>query len=223
MESFSHEEPILVVLPANEPAATALGKVVADPEVRHVQLPPLWRFDAAGIDLPAALPDCRAITEQNLQKVLTVLLRLCTPEHLDELVAREWSLADERVRQHYLRLGIGQTFAAIFRVAPRTVERAPPPLFRYDRVHEHAFEVQYRLARLEDPADFRAPDEEGSIVLYPFDPVNAGAREEAGIGQEGGVVLEAFAYEPARARHRAFLERVAAGHGWRVVDPRLSG
>ena len=70
--------------------------------------------------------------------------------------------------------------------------------------------------------DTRAPDEEGTIVLYPFDPANASAREEAGVAADSGVVLEAFAYEPARERHRAFCQMVAAEHGWRVDRTRTA-
>lgn len=222
MLTFSHEEPILLVLPADRPLAAALPAFLDHPDVRHYALPPLWCLDPAGIDLPAALPDVRSITRENLGSVVDALLRLCTEAHLEALVRKAWREADERVRQHHLGLSIGQTFATIFKVAPRTLDREPPASFRRDRIHESGFEIQYRLAAPETTRDFRAPDHEGSLICYPFDPANAEAREEFGVGEGQGAVLEAFAYERARDQHREFLEAVAAQQGWRVVDPRVS-
>jgi hypothetical protein len=220
VNAFSHEDPILLVLPDREPLASALPAVLDHPDLRHHALPPLWAFDRAGIDLPAALAGCRSLTRDTLEEVVEALLRLCDAEHLDGLVRRAWADVDERVRQHYLSLSIGQTFATIFKVAPATLERPIPDAFREDRIHENGFEIQYRLAPETDVPDFRAPEHEGSLVFYPFDPANEAARREAGLGPGTGAVIEAFAYEPARARHREFLEAVAREHGWQVVEPR---
>lgn len=211
---------MLLVLPARERVEVALGRLLADPGLCHYALPPLWVLDGAGVDLPAALPTCRAVTLETLEDVLGTLLRLCDAALLDQLVRRMWVEVDERVRQYYLEMGIGQTLATIFKAAPRALDRAPPASFRRDRIHEHAFEVQYRLVP-EGPADdLRAPPHEGSWVVYPFDPVNAAAREEHGLEPGSGAVVEIFAYESGRARHRAYWQGVAARERWTFVDPR---
>ncbi len=223
MLTFSHEEPILLVLPADRPLAEALPAFLDHPDVRHYALPPLWCLDPAGIDLPAALPQVRTITRDNVGEVVETLQRLCTPEHLDGLVLRAWREADERVRQHHLGLTIGQTFATIFKMRRATIDQSAPESFRRDRIHENGFEIQYRLVASDAVDDFRAPEQEGSLMCYPFDPANAEAREEHGLGEGDGAVLEAFAYERGREQHRAFLEGLAAQQGWRVIDPRVSG
>lgn len=226
MNALSHEDPILLVLPPHQSASSALDALLDDPRLRQHALPPLWALDRAGLDLPAALPGCRSLTRDTLAEVVETLLRLCDGERLESLVQRSWAEADERVRQHYLSLSVGQTFATIFKVAPATLQRPVPERFREDRIHENGFEIQYRLAPEGESGDFRAPLHEGSVVLYPFDPANAAARAEAGLEPGTGVVLEVFVYEPARGRHRRFLEQVSASQGWRVVDPRdqaLSG
>jgi hypothetical protein len=222
MSSFSHEEPILLVLPPDQALERALPAFVGHPEVRHHQLPPLWALDRAGIDLPAALPGVASVTRETLGEVVAALLRLCSAERLDALVARAWREADERVRQHHLELGMGQTFAVIFKLGVPTVERPPARSFRRDRIHEHGFEIQYRLAAPETTRDVRAPDHEASLIWYPFDPANEEARSEFGLGEGRGAVLEVFAYERAREQHRDFLAGVAAQNGWDLVDPRLS-
>jgi len=222
MDAFSHEQPILLVLPPGESIAEVLPRILADGEIRHLAFPPPWCLDKAGIDLPAAAPGLRTIDLDSLETALRTLLRLCDQAELDALVARTWAEVDERVRQHYLSLGIGRTFAQIFKLAPRSEDVAPPASFRRDRVHENGFDVQYRLVRDDAPRDLRAPPEEGSLVLYPFDPANEEARREAGLEEGTGTVLEIFAYEWGRERHLAYWQGVAARSGWQAIDTRVS-
>lgn len=219
MDSYSHEVPILLALPPEVRVEADLPRLLDDPGLRHYALPPLWALDAAGVDLPAALPRCRCVTRETLEEVVGTLLRLCDHACLEALVRRTWLEVDEHVRQHYLELGIAQAMAAIFRVTPRSTQREPPEAFRRDRIHEHGFEIQYRLAAGEEAVDPRAPSHEGSLVLYPFDPANFEARREYGLGAGSGAVLEVFAYAGGRARHRAWWQAVGAREGWQVVDP----
>lgn len=220
MDPFSHEQPLLLVLPPEEQVQVTLPRLLADAGIRHVACPPPWVLDKAGIDLPTAAPDLKQITLETLEGALATLLRLCDEACLAALVARTWSEAEERVRQHYLGLGIGQTFAQIFKVAPPSRQREIPAAFRRDRIHENGFEIQYRLARDDEPREASSPPEEASLVLYPFDPANEEARSEADLGAGRGAVLEIFAYECGRARHLAYWEGVAAREGWRAVDTR---
>jgi len=220
VDPFSHEQPILLVLPPGDRVEVVLPQVLADPEIHHVAYPAVWVLDKAGIDLPAAAPGLRTINIETLEQAVGALLRLCDEARLDGLVDRTWREVDERVRQHYLDLGIARSFAQIFKLAPGSANVPPPAAFRRDRIHENGFDIQYRLAREDGDRDLRAPPEEGSIVLYPFDPPNAEARTEAGLEPEGGAVLEIFAYESGRDRHLAYWEGVAARGGWRTVDSR---
>ncbi len=196
--------------------------MLAEPEIRHFALPPLWTLDKSGVDLAAALPEVRSVSLETLEEVLGSLIRLCDAQELDAIVAREWAAVDERVRQYYLKASIGQTFAMIFKLAPRSIELDPPPAFRRDRIHENGFQVEYRLARAAEERDFRAPEEEGSVVVYPFDPANEEARTEAGLEPGSGTVLEIFPYESGRARHREVWEAIAARHGATVVETRTA-
>ncbi len=222
MDPFSHEQPILLILPAELRVEAVLPRLLAEPELRHVALPPLWCLDKTGIDLVDALPAVRSVTLETLEEVLGTLIRLCDEQELNTIVRRAWAEVDERVRQHYLQTSIGQTFAMIFKLAPRSLEQAPPPEFRRDRIHENGFQVEYRLARADGDRDFRAPEEEGSITIYPFDPANEEARTEAGLGAGSGAVLEIFPYESGRARHLEIWEAIATRHGARVTDSRAS-
>ena len=207
------------MLPPSSRVEQVLPRLLADPEIRHIAFPPVWVLDKAGIDLPAAAPELRTITLDSLTQALETLLRLCDESRLDRLVSQTWQEVDERVRQHYLGLSVAQSFAQIFKVGPPSGQRPPPPAFRRDRIHENGFEVQYRLAPEEGARDLRAPPEEGSITLYPFDPSNQEARREAGLDPEDGAVLEIFAYESGRSRHRVFWEGAAARQGGRLADP----
>lgn len=220
MATFSHEDPMLLVLPERTRAWEALPVILAHPQVRHHQLPAMWCLERAGIDLVTALPDCPAITRESLGRVLEVLLQLCSKEALDALVQRTWREVDERVRHYYLKRSVAKTLAGIFKLTRPTLACEPPADFVRDRIHESSFEVQYRLPPPAEAQDFRAPAHEGSLVLYPFDPANAEARDEAGLGPGDGTVLECFAYEAGRRLHHDFLQALASEHGWQVVEPR---
>jgi hypothetical protein len=221
MYALSHEQPLLLVLRPEVRVEAALPEFLGSPGIRHVALPTLWTLDKAGLDLPTALPACREVHLGTLEEVIGTLLRLCDAEALDALVARSWRSADERVRQYYLQLGIGKSLATIFKLGTPSVDRPPPPDFRRDRIHENGFEMQYRLARSDEEGDGRtAPQEEGSVVLYPFDPSNEEARAEADLGEGRGAVLEVFAYEFGRERHLEFWQGLGSSLGFQVVDPR---
>ncbi len=219
MDAWSHEQPILLILPAEVPVESALPRLLADEGIQHVAFPPLWALDRAGVDLAAALPGRRSVDLESLEDVLGTLIRLCDREQLDRLVAETWAQVDERVRQHYLDLGVGAAFATIFKLGPRTKDREAPPSFVRDRIAECGFEIQYRL-----PADgdfeWTAPAQEGTLTVYPFDPAGAASREEAGAEPGSGAAIEIFAYESGRARHRDYWLGVAEREGWTLVDPR---
>jgi hypothetical protein len=212
---------MLLVLPPEVRVEAVLPGLLADPAIRHYALPPLWALDGAGVDLPAAMPACRSVTLETLEDVVGTLVRLCDEAQLDRLVRRVWGEVDERVRQYYLQLGIGRTLATIFKAAPATVQREPPESFRRDRIHENAFEIQYRLAQVGEAGDARAPAHEGSLVLYPFDPSDLAGRSEHGAEPGAGAVLEVFAYASGRAQHRQHWQMVAARERWQLVDPLL--
>jgi hypothetical protein len=217
-EDYPHEQPILLVLPERTTAAEGVLEFLDHPDVLHHAFPPLWFLDAAGVDLPGALPDVEGVTRESLPRVLAEATRLATPEALREHGLRVWRAADEAVRQHYLRRGVLRTFATIFRLAPHSREAEPPPEFWADRTHEHRFEVQYRLARQPQPSEAPAPGEEGSIVYYPFDPSNGSARLEAGLPAGRGPILEVFAYAWQRERHVSLCASVARSPGWKSLD-----
>ncbi len=220
MEPWSHEQPLLLVLPADVAVEAALPELLTAPEILHLALPPLWALDKAGVDLPAALPDCKGATLDTLEDVLGTLLRLCDDALLRQLVQRTWLTAEERVRQHYLQLGVGQTMAMIFKAGPKTRDREPPAEFIRDRIIENGYEIQYRLAPEGDVPDWRAPPHEGTLTIYPFDPAAAASRKEAGVGPGSGAVLEIFAYEAGRDRHRDYWRRVASARGWQLAEAR---
>lgn len=215
----SHEVPLYLVLRPDVRAGAAIGQFLDDPRVRHHLFPPIWRMDAAGVDVPAAMPDVAVVARDNVDAFLEDLRRLCDASALDRLVERMWHAVGESVRDHYLGRGTLETFAAIFKVGTKSVDRTPPPRFRADRVHEFNFEIQYRLAVEDETGSALAPGQEGSLVFYPFDPANAAGRVEGGLDEGPGVVLEAFVYDHARERHTALLQSVADQVGWQVIDP----
>ena len=212
-----HEEPLLVVLPRGTGAAEGIRRFLSRSEVKAYVLPPPWFLEDAGVDLPAALPDVRAFTLENLDRVLEAARRLCTPAVLTERAQSLWRAADERVRQHFLKRGAMQVLAGMFGGGPKTVDVPPPEEFVRDRVHEHRFEVQYRLAQDRGPGIFPAPPEEGSVVVYPFDPDNALVRAQHALGPRDGAVLEVFAYVWQHDRHRALCAAVASDLGGRLL------
>jgi hypothetical protein len=217
-QPLDHEHPLLLVLRDGDRPSDAFLALLDHPEVRLHQWPAPWSFERAGIDLPAALPDLRTITRERLPQVLDVLLRLHTPQALDALVRQIWRGADERVRAFFLKRPVLSTFASTVGMAPKSVEIAPPEEFVAGQVIVHRFELEYRLQSAGEVADPLAPPEEGSLVLYPFDPANQAARREANLPEGTAPILEAFAYGAGRAGHRRVLEDIAHARGWQVID-----
>jgi len=217
-QPFDHERAILLVLRDRDDPADAFLALLDHPEVRMHQWPAPWAFESAGIDLPAALPDLEIITRERLPQVLQVLLRLHTPEALDALVRRLWRAVDERVRAFFLKRPAFTTFASTVGMATKSRDVDPPAAFVAGQVTIHRFEMEYRLSPESGEPDPVAPPEEGSLVLYPFDPANAAARTEADLPAGDATVLEAFAYGEGRARHRRVLEDIAHARGWQVID-----
>lgn len=216
----SHENPILLLLPAHTSVAEGITTLLADADVRHVHYPALWFLDDTGVDLAAALPKTRAIDASTLPTVVDALHRICNEEALRALVLRRWREVDERVRDYYLKRSTLQSFAAIFKFGTPSIERDPPPEFRHDRIYENPFSIAYRIARGDEARNIRAPAEEATLSYHPFDPQGATARTEAGLEAGTGAVLEIFAYAQGRARHRELAERVARSQpGWQVHDP----
>lgn len=215
---FDHERPLLLVLKDRDGPADAFLALLAHPEVRMHRWPAPWAFERAGVDLPAALPDLETIDAERLPQVLEVLLRLHTPEALDALVTRTWRETDERVRSFFLKRPVFTTFASTVGMAPKSRDVPPPEEFVTGQIVIHRFELEYRLSPGEEPSNLVAPAEEGSLVLYPFDPANAAARREAKLPEGTAPILEAFAYGTGRARHRQVLEDVAHARGWQVID-----
>ena len=218
MDAWSHETPILLILPAEARVEAELPRLLAEEGIRHVAFPPLWALDRTGVDLPAALPGCRAITLETLEDALGTLIRLCDDVQLDTLVRRMWQEVDERVRQHYLGLGVGAAMASLLKVGVNTREKDPPPSFIRDRIAENGFEMQYRLVPGDEPFDWTAPPHEGTLTVYPFDPAGAATREESGVAAGSGTVLEIFAYNDGRERHRAYWQGIADAKGWTLYD-----
>jgi hypothetical protein len=217
----SHERPLFVVLPSPDAVGEALVAFLSSDEVRAFALPALWDLAQGGLDPLRALPGVRRLDLDNLPRVVSWLLEHATPAALARHAEATWAEVPDRVREYFLKRSVLATLGGIFRVGKPASSFPPPPSFVADRVHEARFEVAYRLERLPGAASPpAAPPEEASLVLYPFDPRNAEGRAEAGLEPNGPeAVLEAFAYEAGRARHRAFLESVAGPRGWRVADP----
>ena len=215
--TLPHEEPLCVVLPRGRAAADGIRRFLSRPEVKAYTLPEPWFLEPAGVDLPAALPDVCAFTLENLDRVLAAAERLCTRQVLDERAQRLWHEVPESVRQHFLKRGTLQVLAGIFRMGPKTAEVPPPEEFVQDRIHEHRFEVQYRLAKDRGEGVYPAPPEEGSVVVYPFDPQNTLVRKQHALGPQAGPILEVFAYVWQHDRHRALWTSVAAELGARLL------
>ena len=217
-QPFDHERALLLVLREGDAPAAAFLALLDHPDVRMYQLPAPWAFERAGIDLPAALPDLETITRERLPQVLEVLLRLHTSEVLGALVRDVWRAVDERVRAFFLKRPVFATFASTVGMAPKSAEIEPPEEFVAGQVIVNRFEMEYRLQSGDEETDPVAPPEEGSLVLYPFDPVNAAARREADLPAGSAPILEVFAYEAGRERHRRVLEDIAHARGWQVID-----
>ncbi len=215
----SHETPLYVVVPASTRPGDAMQHLLSSPQVACHAMPALWVLETAGIDLVAALPKVTSVTLGTLASVVETLLRLATPERLDDLVDRTWRGADEVVRRYHLHRGFLQTLGAIFHRGPRTEDLKPPRAFLRDRIAETAFQIEYRIAPAPGERNVLAPAEEATLALYPFDPSNGAAREELGLGEGAETILEVFAYADGRARQREVLEAVARSVHWRVIDP----
>ena len=217
-QPFEHERAILLQLKEGDAPTDAFLALLDHPDVRAHHWPAPWASEMAGIDLVGAMPDLDTITRDRLPQVLEVLVRLHTPDALQALAQRIWRMADERVRAYFLRRPALTIFASTMRLAPKSIELPPPDAFVAGQILIHRFELQYRLLREGDDVDPVAPPEEGSLVLYPFDPANQAARNEAGLPEGHGAILEGFAYGSARPRHVRVLEDVAHARGWRVID-----
>lgn len=216
-----HERALLLVLRPGTHPAEAFEALLDHPDVRAFHFPAPWAFEGAGLDLLAARPRLGTLSRETLRPALDGLLALATPELLDATTARAWADVPEAVRQFYLQRPATSVALSVLRLAPKSIALAPPDAFRQVQVYFARFELEYRLDRVsQEPADLREPPEEGSLILYPYDVSNRPARRELGLPEEGGPVLEAFAYAPGRERHRAVFEDLAAARGWQVVDTR---
>ncbi|MFV1958787.1 MAG: hypothetical protein ACC662_05170 [Planctomycetota bacterium] len=215
-----HERALLLVTRDGARPAAAFEALLEHRDVVAHQFPAPWDFERAGVDLLAAMPGLDVIRRENLDDVLERLVALHTPRLLEALCRETWRAVDERVRSFHLQRSILATFAGILRVGPRTADLDPPPPFVEDQVFIHGFKMNYRLRRKRgEERLLHAPEEEGSLVLYPFDPPNRVGRREAGLEEEGrGPVHELFAYQSGRDRHRRVLEDVARRKGWTVAE-----
>lgn len=214
-----HERALVLALKPDAHPAEAFEALLEHPDVRAWQLPAPWAFEPSGLDLLEARPRLGGIERATLREALDGLLALATPEALDGLTEREWHAVPEPVRQFYLKRSAGTVVASILRLAPKSAAETPPAAFRQVQVFFARFEMEYRLDRRDDePRAMHAPPEEGSLILYPFDVENGAMRQALGLPEQGGAVLEAFAYEGGRERHRRVFEDVAASRGWEVFD-----
>lgn len=213
----SHEEPLLIVLPAGASAGEELAAFAQSPDVASYHLPAPWSFEAIGLSAETWLGGARTCSLEALPAQLARLTACCDNDLRTRMIERGWQTAPESVRDYYLERGALKTFAAIFKMAPSTRSEAPPETFRRELALQHGFTMEYRLPAAGGDAHRDAPAEEASLVYYPFDPRGEGRDEiEA---TSGGVVLEAFAYAEGRERHREALDRFGAARGWRVVEP----
>jgi len=218
----SHERAIFLALPPGVSAAAAFRAVLTSAEVRAHDFPALWDLSVGAIDILRDVPSVATVTVDALDALFAYFARVGTPEALDALVTRTWAEIPDRVREYWLGRGAFSVLKGIFRVGPRAADVDPPAAFRADRRANARFEATYRLHEVPGahPNPF-APPEEGSLVLYPFDVRNVEGRAEAGLPPSGSeTILEVFAYEAGRERHRRFLASVAASMpGARVLDP----
>lgn len=214
-----HERALLLVLKDGAHPAEAFEALLAHPEVRAWQLPPLWTWDHAGLDVIAARPQLGSIRADNLRDALDALLALADEPALERLSVSLWRQVDEQVRQFYLQRPLVGVLASMVKLGPSSRDVPPSDGFKQAQVFLNRFEMEYRLDRpAGEPAQPTAPQEEGSLVLYPFDVRDRYARREVGLGEGTGPVLEVFAYASGRDRHRRVFEEIAAARGWRVVD-----
>lgn len=222
----SHERPILLLVPGPDAVAEAFRALLTHVEVRAYGLPAVWDLSFGPVDALKGLPRVSRLDLDNLSDVVRWLVGAATPAALDAWLDRTWREIHDRVRQWYLKRGALSVLGSLFKLGKPSSEYPPPPAFRSDRVHAAKLEATYRLhtvgGTVTDPV---APAEEASVAFYPFDPRDVEGREGAGLPPDGReCVLEVFAYEAGRERHRRVLEAVAAGTaGWRVVDTPAEG
>ncbi len=221
MKTPSHERAIFLVLPRAVSAADAFRRVLTHEEVRAHAFPAPWDVAWGNVDVVRDVPAISTIDLASLDALFTYFARAGTSAALDTLVTRTWAEIPDRVREYWLGRGPLSIMAGLFRVGPKAKDVAPPPGFRDDRRAASRFEATYRLHAMpgarENPM---APPEEGSLVVYPFDVRNVAARAEAGLASDAGeTIVEIFAYESGRERHRRVVESVATSIGARVLDP----
>jgi hypothetical protein len=215
MDLMPHERPTTLLLARGADLGQALATALRHPDVRAFALPAPWFLDDAHVDLVAALPTVRTLTPETLPEVIATARRLCTPADLNAHAKRLWREVDERVRQHYLKTGALKTFAAIFGLGRKSKDDAPHPEFVREQAFTHRLECQYRLAPVPMERPTPAPPEEGSLVVYPFDPDGRLAR--GAHDPDVGGVIECFAYVWQQERHEAFWKQVAETLGARLV------
>ncbi len=217
----SHERPILLLVPGPEAVAEAFRAILSHVEVRAYALPAVWDLSFGSVDVLKGLPRVPRLDLENLSDVVRYLVGAATPAALDAWLDRTWQEIHDRVRQWYLKRGALSVLGSLFKVGKPSSSYPPPPAFRSDRVHAAKLEATYRLHVVGGTVtDTVAPAEEASVAFYPFDARDAEGRVDAGLPVDGReAVLEVFAYEAGRERHRRLLEAVAGAHaGWRVVD-----
>lgn len=221
MKIPSHERAIFLVVPRTESIADAFRRLLTHEEVRAYDLPAPWDITWGSIDVLRDVPSISTIDLAALDELFAYFARAGTSDALDAFVTRSWSEIPDRVREYWLGRGAFSIMAGLFRMGPKAKDVAPPPGFRTDRRAFARFEATYRLHALPGShADPIAPSDEGSLVVYPFDVRNVTARAEAGLSSDAGEsIVEIFAYEAGRDRHRRVAEAVAASLGGRVLDP----
>lgn len=221
MKTPSHERAIFLVLPRAVSAAEAFRRVLTHEEVRAHAFPAPWDVSWGSVDVLRDVPSIATIDLASLDALFAYFARAGTSEALNALVTRTWAEIPDRVREYWLGRGPLSIMAGLFRIGPKAKDVLPPPGFREDRRAFARFEATYRLHPLPGSrTDPLAPVEEGSLVVYPFDARNVGARAEALLTADAGeTIVEAFVYESGRDRHRRLLESVAMSLGARVVDP----
>ena len=221
MKTPSHERAIFLVLPRAISVAEAFRRALTHEEVRAHAFPAPWDVSWGAVDVLRDAPSIATIDLASLDALFAYFARAGTPAALDALVTRTWAEIPDRVREYWLGRGPLSIMAGLFRVGPKAKDVLPPKGFRDDRRAFARFEATYRLHPVPGSrTNSVAPAEEGSLVVYPFDVRNVGARAEARLAaDEGESIVEAFAYESGRDRHRRFLESVAKSLGARVLDP----
>ena len=214
---FPHEQPLYVVLPRGRRPARPSNTCSRARRSRRTRC---RRRGSSSRSAWTSSPRCRTSGPSrptDVERVLEAAGRLCTRSLLEARSLELWREADERVRQHFLKRGTLQVLAGIFRMGPRSIDLPPTEEFVADRVHEHRFEVQYRLSPERGGETYPAPPEEGSVIVYPFDLENRLARKELGLDGDVGPILEVFAYVWQHDRHRALWQSVAQDLGARLV------